>query len=259
MAIRISKTRKFFCGWAKSYNKFVPGSRLTYWFAAFTALIVVLAWTFSSALHYFMVRNHILAPSSVADVLRKYGPATEREFAGKSRSIGVQWPPKRLYVLVFKQEANLELWIANNTGPYRFLSRYPILRMSGKLGPKRKEGDKQVPEGFYKISELNPNSRYHLSLKVNYPNAEDIRNSKLPVNKLGGDIFIHGSNVSIGCVAIGDDAIEKVFCLTAIVPSAYRDVLISPIDFRRKGARITLGEQSVGKLYDRLALKLRDF
>ena len=79
------------------------------------------------------------------------------------------------------------------------------------LGPKRGEGDLQVPEGFYYINDFNPNSKYHLSLGINYPNQSDKTLSPYP--NLGGNIYIHGNCVSVGCVAIGDKAIEKVYSL----------------------------------------------
>ncbi len=86
---------------------------------------------------------------------------------------------------------------------------------SGGIGPKRSEGDNQVPEGFYYINEFNPNSNYHLSLGLNYPNTSDkiLSNSVKP----GGDIYIHGNCVSTGCIAIQDMSIEEVYVIASLV------------------------------------------
>lgn len=113
---------------------------------------------------------------------------------------------------VFKLERVLEIWVAHSAaGPYRLKVSYPIAAMSGGLGPKRREGDMQVPEGFYWVNRFNPNSRFHLSLGLNYPNSSDrkLGNSVHP----GSDIFIHGNHVSAGCIAMTDPIIEKIYRL----------------------------------------------
>jgi len=90
-----------------------------------------------------------------------------------------------------------------------------VAGQSGKLGPKRREGDKQVPEGVYFVDRFNPQSRFHLSLGINYPNASDrVRSDR---NRPGGDIFIHGDNKSIGCLAITDPLIEEVYTVALAV------------------------------------------
>ncbi len=122
---------------------------------------------------------------------------------------GVAYPPRELFLRGFKKEARLEMWARNAAGPFRLIRSYPILFSSGSTGPKRKEGDLQVPEGFYEIAQLNPASLYHLSLGLNYPNASDrVRADR---EKPGSEIYIHGKKVSIGCIPIGDDGIEEVF------------------------------------------------
>ena len=96
-------------------------------------------------------------------------------------------------------------------GPYTLIRIYKVAAASGELGPKRKEGDQQVPEGFYVIDRFNPQSAYHLSLGLNYPNASDkILSDK---QKPGSDIFIHGNEVSIGCLAMTDDKIKEIYLL----------------------------------------------
>lgn len=123
---------------------------------------------------------------------------------------GFDGPPKRIYIRGFKQEKELEVWgAAGDDGPLKLMATYAIARMSGGLGPKRREGDGQVPEGLYVINRFNPNSNYHLSLGLDYPNASDrVRSdTKSP----GSDIFIHGSDVSIGCLAMTDPVIEQIW------------------------------------------------
>lgn len=94
---------------------------------------------------------------------------------------------------------------------YKKILSYKVCSRSGKLGPKRKEGDKQVPEGFYHIDRFNPTSNFYLSLGLNYPNLADKRKSK--VDNLGGDIFIHGSCVTIGCLPMTDNFIKEIYLL----------------------------------------------
>jgi murein L,D-transpeptidase YafK len=199
-------------------------------------------------------------PRTVTEILQKYGAQTRAEYEPICKAQGIVWPPKRLAMLAFKEERLLEVWVANHTGAYRRLATYPILAASGRAGPKLREGDLQVPEGFYRLTDLNPNSRFHLSLRINYPNAEDIRHAVVPRDQMGGDIFLHGRNVSVGCLAIGDPAIEKVFCLAAQIPSSQRAIYIAPIDFRRRPASSLQPESTrMRDLYRRLEQRLRAF
>ena len=122
----------------------------------------------------------------------------------------------QIYIQAFKHEKQLEVW-AKNTNDKKFtkLITYNICMLSGQLGPKRKMGDLQIPEGFYYISKFNPFSNFHLSLEINYPNLSDkILGHK---TKPGGDIFIHGNCVTIGCIPITDDKIKEfyIFCIEA--------------------------------------------
>jgi murein L,D-transpeptidase YafK len=133
----------------------------------------------------------------------------------------------------FKQERQLEVYAASPSGPLRFIRAYPIKAASGHLGPKLQEGDCQVPEGLYSIEYLNPNSSYHLSMKIDYPNAFDrMRGTKDGRLQLGGDIMIHGNDVSVGCLAMGDAAAEDLFVLAAQTGIKNISVILSPVDFR---------------------------
>ena len=110
----------------------------------------------------------------------------------------------------FKTERILEVWGASkDSGPYHLLETYPIAAMSGGLGPKRIEGDLQVPEGFYRINRFNPQSQFHLSLGLNYPNSSDRKLSD--PRHPGADIFIHGNHVSAGCLAMTDPVIDVIY------------------------------------------------
>lgn len=137
-------------------------------------------------------------------------------------------------LLAFKDSQKLELYIKNPKTSYQLIKTYNFTAFSGKIGPKLKNGDKQIPEGIYTMEYLNPNSRYHLSLKVSYPNAFDLEKAKVDGRTdLGGDIMIHGKKVSIGCIPIGDQNIEEVFTLAAKSSNQKFPIIISPTDFRK--------------------------
>lgn len=197
---------------------------------------------------------------TVAEVQARHSLDMEKAYKPLSDAAGIAWPPERLTVVALKQEKRLEVWVAGKSGAFAKIGEHPILAASGKLGPKRREGDKQVPEGVYRLGYLNPNSRYHLSIFVDYPNATDLKNSRLPRSQMGGLIFVHGKAVSIGCIAIGDKAIERLFCLAAIVKPEKREIIICPVDFRKQpDFRIHGEEPWVAKLYSDLAKKLSEF
>ena len=126
------------------------------------------------------------------------------------KKAGLTYPPRRIFLRLFKLEGECELWAANQAnGQLTKIKTYAICAASGELGPKRRQGDLQVPEGFYQISVFNPWSNFHLSLKIDYPNTSDriLSDHRDP----GGDIFIHGSCVTIGCIPLRDDPIEEIY------------------------------------------------
>jgi murein L,D-transpeptidase YafK len=123
------------------------------------------------------------------------------------------WPPQAVYLRSFKYDRQLEVWVKDDPKkPFQLFKTYKVCMQSGAMGPKRMEGDYQVPEGFYHINEFNPNSNYHLSLGLNYPNSSDriLSDSLRP----GSAIYIHGNCVSTGCIAISDIPIEEVYILS---------------------------------------------
>ncbi|CAA6800395.1 MAG: Putative inner membrane protein [uncultured Sulfurovum sp.] len=141
--------------------------------------------------------------------------------------------PNNLTLIGLKHEKVLEVWTKKN-GKNIHITSYPFTAFSGILGPKVKEGDRQIPEGIYGISYLNPNSKYHLSMRINYPNAFDKRKAREEKrSNLGGDIMIHGNAVTVGCIPIGDDKIEELYFLAQKVGINNIKVILAPVDFRR--------------------------
>ncbi len=116
-----------------------------------------------------------------------------------------------LFFRVFKQDKSVEVWLkSKGEKEYKLFKTYSICSSSGLLGPKRHQGDNQVPEGFYSVSVYNPYSNYYLSLGVSYPNQSDRMIGK---NNLGGDIMIHGNCVTVGCIPLTDTYIKEVYVL----------------------------------------------
>ena len=132
-------------------------------------------------------------------------------------SKGIELSSASVFIRAFKKEKDLEVWArATGTKKYTLIKTYKICASSGSLGPKRKQGDGQVPEGFYEIDRFNPSSNFYLSLGLNYPNASDKIIGK---GNLGGDIFIHGDCVTIGCMPLTDDKIKEVYLMAVEVRS----------------------------------------
>ncbi|MCC6322641.1 MAG: L,D-transpeptidase family protein [Phycisphaerales bacterium] len=171
--------------------------------------------------------------ATVDERLAQFGPtARERTRAGFTAA-NVHYPPRRVTLIGLKQERRLEVWAGPDDGPVALVLSYPILAASGGPGPKLREGDRQVPEGLYRIESLNPNSLYHVALRVSYPSDEDRRQAAAEGRtNLGGDIMIHGSDASIGCLAMGDPAAEELFTLAADVGFDRIEVLLAPSDLR---------------------------
>ena len=118
----------------------------------------------------------------------------------------------RILIRAFKVEKQLQVWAKNlNDKQYKLLKTYPFCALSGQPGPKRREGDYQVPEGFYFIDRFNPASNFHLSLGINYPNASDRILAR--DNRPGGDVFIHGSCVTVGCIPLTDEKIKELYVI----------------------------------------------
>jgi murein L,D-transpeptidase YafK len=143
-------------------------------------------------------------------------------------------------LVAFKEEKRLELWVrgaaprASSHPAWTFVRDYPILAASGRAGPKLSEGDRQVPEGVYRVVAMNPFSKFHLSMMIDYPNAFDRRQASEDGRTcLGGEICIHGGAASIGCLAVGDEAVEELYHLVGEVGPENVLVLIAPNDIRQ--------------------------
>lgn len=119
-------------------------------------------------------------------------------------------PTAPILVRVFKKESVLEVWKQTRSGKYDLLKSFPICRWSGQLGPKRREGDRQAPEGFYSVGprQMNPNSQFHLSFDIGYPNAYDRAHGGT-----GAYLMVHGQCTSSGCYAMTDEQIEEIYAL----------------------------------------------
>lgn len=143
----------------------------------------------------------------------------------------INWPPKKVFIRVFKYDKELEVWVSDSV-EYVLFKKYKICLLSGDLGPKRKEGDLQVPEGFYHINDFNYNSKYYLSLGVDYPNKSDKILSHY--KDLGGLIYIHGACVSVGCIDVGDSAIDEIYTMCRVAKNNGQDsipVHIFPVNY----------------------------
>lgn len=181
-----------------------------------------------------LVANNV-QHKNVGDRVKEFGTVAKARLLPYFENAGINYPPARLIFVGVKNQNRLEVYASNSNGPTHFIRTYPILGASGTLGPKLKEGDRQVPEGIYKIESLNPNSSFHVSLRVSYPNSFDREQAKADGrDHLGGDIMIHGGAASIGCLAMGDEAAEDLFILAAASGKENIEVILTPVDFRRE-------------------------
>ena len=166
-------------------------------------------------------------------------------------------PADNITLIVLKRERRLELWADR-----RRVKTWPLTAFSGKLGPKLKEGDGQIPEGLYRPQFLHPNSSYHLSIKLDYPNEFDRKQAALENRAfLGTDIFIHGKNATIGCIPIGDTAIEELFYAVDRIGLGRTRIIIAPYDMR-KGRDPKLEQTGIswtGQLYERIGTAMNEY
>lgn len=179
----------------------------------------------------------------VGEAYREKEELLKKEFEKK----GLVYPAKYMFVRSFKLDSEMEIWVKNNPqDTFRLFKSYRVCTLSGKMGPKRKEGDRQVPEGFYYINDFNPNSNYHLSLGINYPNFSDriLSDQKNP----GGDIYIHGNCITVGCIPLTDEFIDEVYILAVNAKNAGQDFIpvhVFPVKFGNPGSMNYLGSFSL--------------
>ena len=180
-----------------------------------------------------LLQSTRLGRKTVEQQVAEFGAMANARLEPAFRQASVAYPPERLTLVALKSERVLELYASPASGPCRLIKTYPILAASGTIGPKLREGDGQVPEGIYRIESLNPNSLYHLSLRLDYPNDFDRARARQEGRRdLGGDIMIHGGAASVGCLAMGDEASEDLFVLVARVGLPNVVVIIAPVDLR---------------------------
>lgn len=170
--------------------------------------------------------------SRPSEALERKEDTLQKQFEAKK----LEWPAKYLYIRSFKYDSQLEVWVKNDLkDKFKLFKTYKVCVLAGTLGPKRMEGDYQVPEGFYYINEFNPQSNYYLSLGINYPNASDkiLSDSLRP----GSAIFIHGSCVTVGCIPIRDEQIDELYILAAHAKDQGQDFIpvhIFPVRFNKE-------------------------
>jgi murein L,D-transpeptidase YafK len=172
---------------------------------------------------------------------------------------GLIWPIHQLYIRSFKYDSQLEVWARNNSDEsFVLFKTYKVCALSGSLGPKRVEGDYQVPEGIYYINEFNPKSQFHLSLGLNYPNAADKINSGF--QNPGNEIYIHGTCTTVGCIPIQNEQMEELYLLAALANSSgqsFIPVHIFPIKFNNpKGQSVLQKQTAKDDRYNELARQL---
>lgn len=199
---------------------------------------------------------------AIDNAVIRYGLQMEPHLVSLFAKAGVQYPPRDVALLAFKKERHVQLWAKNENMSWHYIHTYPLTAFSGRLGPKLKEYDRQIPEGVYRLSSFNPFSSMHLSMMINYPNYFDrLQASKDGRTKLGGSIFLHGKTFSVGCLAIGDKAIDQLFLLARRVGLSKVQVIIAPNDLRReKPATSTFAQPRwLPELYKEISIALKQF
>ena len=199
---------------------------------------------------------------AVTNAILRYGLKTEPHLKSLFAEANIAYPPRDIALLAFKKEQKIQLWAKNERQSWHYIHTYPMTAFSGRLGPKLKERDGQIPEGVYRLTTFNPFSSMHLSMMINYPNNFDrLQASKDGRRQLGGNIFLHGKSMSVGCLAVGDKGIDQLFLLAHRVGLNHIQVIIAPNDLRRsKPATNTFAQPRwLPELYKQIADALSQF
>jgi hypothetical protein len=199
---------------------------------------------------------------AVDNAIKRYGLPMEPELKRWITTAGVSYPPRNIALLAFKQERKMQLWVKDENTSWRYIHTYPLTAFSGRLGPKLKENDLQIPEGVYRLTTLNPFSSMHLSMMINYPNSFDrMQAIKDGRRNLGGNIFLHGKALSVGCLAVGDKPIDQLFLLVRRVGLSHTQMIIAPNDLRHaKPATSPFAQPRwLPELYQQITQALRQF
>lgn len=213
------------------------------------------------------IQTQAMAPkinwdSAVDRAIKKYGLRAEPQLMNFFKQAGVQYPPKEIALLAFKAERKIELWAHHDNQNWTHVHDYPLTAFSGRLGPKLKEHDRQIPEGVYKLVNFNPFSSMHLSMMINYPNNFDKQKGYQDGrSNLGNNIFIHGNKLSVGCLAIGDIAIDQLFTLARRVGLKNIQLIIAPNDLRQSKPKTDNFAQPrwLPELYSQISRALKPF
>jgi murein L,D-transpeptidase YafK len=221
-------------------------------------IILILSFIMKGKSLYMPLIHKIKGRETISSITNQLQTKVLARLKTDLNKLGLNSLPDEIAIYAFKEEQLLEVYV-NQDNKLHKLKSYSFTNSSGELGPKLKEGDKQIPEGIYQLEYLNPNSAYYLSMKVNYPNAFDQAKGKLEGREnLGSDIFIHGKNNTIGCIPIGDEAIEELFVLSSHAFSHRIDVVISPRDFRINPVEPEIKSVNWSdELYQNIKLKLK--
>lgn len=208
----------------------------------FLVIIIMLVATFATSFSQTTFLDIQRTNTRVANAIKTKEDTLKKQFEKAS----LQWPPKQVYLRSFKYDSQLEVWVRNNSKEvFKLFKTYKVCALSGAMGPKRIEGDYQVPEGFYCINEFRPNSTYHLALGINYPNAADLLLSDSL--KPGNEIYIHGNCITVGCIPLQNDPIEELYLLTSQAKNNGEDFIpihIYPIKFNNTKSAEYLGKVS---------------
>lgn len=221
----------------------------------FLLLILAIPKTFAMA-------QKISWEKAVDTAILRYGLRTEPELKQQFAKAQVSYPPQEVALLAFKKERKIELWAKNDGIPWQYIKNYPLTAFSGQLGPKLKEKDRQIPEGIYRLTNLNPFSSMHLSMQINYPNDFDKSQAFRDGRRhLGDNIFIHGKSLSVGCLAIGNWGIDQLFLLAREVGVHHVKLIIAPNDLRVTQAATShfAKPRWLPTLYQKIRVALRPF
>lgn len=199
---------------------------------------------------------------AIDKAVAKHGAQYESYLIELFKKQNISYPPKKISFLAFKKEQKIELWAQESEKSWSHIHSYPLTAYSGKLGPKLKENDYQIPEGIYKLVSFNPFSSMHLSMMINYPNSYDRSIAKKERRKkLGNNIFLHGKAESVGCLAVGNKAIDQLFLLVRRVGLQNTTVIIAPNDLRKNKVATNMAQQPrwVSQLYAHIKNALKTY
>ncbi|MDP3562389.1 MAG: L,D-transpeptidase family protein [Legionellaceae bacterium] len=206
--------------------------------------------------------SNVHSEKAIDNAIVRYGLQKEPELLTLFAKAHVAYPPQDIALLAFKKEQHIQLWAKDSKNEWRYVHTYPLTAYSGSLGPKLREHDRQIPEGIYRLTMFNPFSSMHLSMMIDYPNSFDrLQASKDGRRLLGGDIFLHGKSASVGCLAVGDQAIDQLFLLTRRVGLNHVQIIIAPNDLRREQPATNKFAQPrwLPQLYNKIARALSRF